>query len=960
MRESLPGLLRAGLMALAGLLVPALAFAIVPPDAPSLVPAFSAPELKVGASTVRHPVGAADAAARPGVDHFFQAFSENWEVHWDLRGDRPHLIQGTGAPLFPGRGNSLDGAPPTGLPEVALHLRGFLAEFSDLFRISQEELILDEEASGSYQGYYWNVEFQQRHDGVPVAGAKIFFRINNGNLVQLGADLVASIRHLDTHPRLSRQEALAVVLGEAQVGSHEVTVLDPGTLRIFPALLGHEHPGQRYEGVPGLGYRHILGWELTFRRQGEPATYEAVVDARSGRLLRLVDRNRYAQVTGGIFPESNLDTEEVRGMPYCSVSDDGGTHVTDAGGTFTSGGGTHYVRLDGRYVSISDDCGSIERSTRGDPALGSSSGTDCTTPGYGGAGNTHAARTSFYHLSRINRQADAYYPSNTWLDGTLTANTNIADDPWCGAYGSPYYCNAYWDGSEVNFIQSGCGCANTGELSDVIFHEWGHGFDDNTGGPAGEDGSGEAVGDTFAFLQNRNSCIGEGFTTSNCHNCDSCTGVREMGPFSLDGSATLASPDSVEDNNGIDCDRWSCPLSYSGPMGYEGHCESYIASTANWDLARNLVSAYGTEDGWAEMERIWYGSMQPGQSAYRVTSGGQCNPSASVDGCGSDNWYTVFLSVDDDDGNLGNGTPNGCRIWDAYQAHGIECGSRPACTEPSYPYRIYPYSSSGYNCKRTNTWFNYGGCSAYKEYHVTAGSWLGLYAYGDSCPGCVLWHINFQIQEDFGSGWVTTETHNPGADFRGMIYTTSYVPSTGKIRIYAPQGFYVKVFEQGIPNGGFETGSAANGWLVKAYQPYPSITSNPTYVANRGTYSLGNTGSGTYGGSDSLLWGYGKDVPELEITPSSKLYFDTYGATYSQYAHHHVKVWWTTGGTTTYDTYVCCYNTGIPSGWSQQVFDFPDSAHGRAINKVEITFHKDHSSVGRYKPTIYIDNISLR
>ena len=32
------------------------------------------------------------------------------------------------------------------------------------------------------------------------------------------------------------------------------------------------------------------------------------------------------------------------------------------------------------------------------------------------------------------------------------------------------------------------------------------------------------------------------------------------------------------------------------------------------------------------------------------------------------------------DGNLANGTPNGCRIWDAYNAHGIACGTRPACT----------------------------------------------------------------------------------------------------------------------------------------------------------------------------------------------------------------------------------------------------------------------------------------
>src|SRR5690606_16773062 len=84
--------------------------------------------------------------------------------------------------------------------------------------------------------------------------------------------------------------------------------------------------------------------------------------------------------------------------------------------------------------------------------------------------------------------------------------------------------------------------------------------------------------------------------------------------------------------------------------------------------------------GWQEMDRIWYDSLTPSKSAYRVASGGKCNINASIDGCGSQNWYTVFLAADDDDGNLANGTPNGCRIWDAFSLHGIACGARPTCT----------------------------------------------------------------------------------------------------------------------------------------------------------------------------------------------------------------------------------------------------------------------------------------
>ncbi|PYQ55410.1 MAG: hypothetical protein DMF53_28185, partial [Acidobacteria bacterium] len=72
-------------------------------------------------------------------------------------------------------------------------------------------------------------------------------------------------------------------------------------------------------------------------------------------------------------------------------------------------------------------------------------------------------------------------------------------------------CNAFWNGSTVNFFQSGAGCSNTGEIAAVFLHEWGHGLDQFTGGAAADKGTGEAVGDTFAFLETKDACIGRNF-----------------------------------------------------------------------------------------------------------------------------------------------------------------------------------------------------------------------------------------------------------------------------------------------------------------------------------------------------------------------------------------------------------------------------------------------------------------
>jgi len=670
-------------VALTVLAVPS--FAIQPaegPDPSSLFGrAFTSPELDVQPSAEIYALGAETPSLR-ALDSFFAHHGHEWEVRWDRRSDRANVIQGAGVPMLPGRGNTLTRADlpvrQTGTlqtADVETLVRGFMQSFPELFTVEGSEFRLRPEGSGNFgrDRQLWTIELQQFHGGVPVEGANAYFRINNGNLVQFGTEKVAPVR-AGTKPRLDQAAALAAALKSGGFKVSEISeILEPGRLELLPVLTAGEQPGVMFAGKPGTGYQHRLVWEVSFRMQGDPATWRARVNARDGRVLELADLNAYSTVNGGIYPETNSDAEVVRGFPFNNVTN-GTTKVTDANGVYTYGSGTATSTLNGKYIKISDACGaiSLSNSTTGDLAFGTSGGTDCTTPGVGGAGNTHAARSGFYHLTNINRKAAGFLPTNTWLSGLLTANMNINQT-----------CNAFWNGTTVNFYRSGGGCSNTGEIAAVFLHEWGHGMDTKSGGAAsGDQASGEAVGDTFAFLETKTPCIGKNFRPGvNCYNCTACTGVRDVQEFSTLGTKPIAKPANVTNNSGINCDRYACPYTgYRGPMGYEGHCESYIASSANWDLAQQLITRYGTTAGWAAMDSVWYKSLTPSKSAYRVVSGGTCNAAAVVDGCGSSNWYTVFLPADDDDGNLANGTPNACRIWDAFNAHGIACGTRPTCT----------------------------------------------------------------------------------------------------------------------------------------------------------------------------------------------------------------------------------------------------------------------------------------
>jgi hypothetical protein len=633
------------------------AAAIVPPKDDTLHKSrpewVQAPELSANPSLDRVERGNSRAIDFPGVAKFFADNSSDWNVTWDTRSNRAHLVQGPGVEWSTGGKWVSPKAGGLQLDDVAAQARAFMSDNTDLFNIDQADLVLDESQSGTFgdRDQLTFVTFQQIYEGLDVEGATVFFRLNSGKLRSFGTVRVAEL-NLNTRANVDKADALQRVLDHAGFLAGDVTeLLNDGELKIVPTLPPGNSAGHAYVGAPGNGYRHALVREISFRRVGDAATYGALVDARSGRVLELVDQNDYATVKGGVmfgFYSSTLDIPELKSEVV---------QTFPSNTTTTSGPCT---QLNGANIRMSDNCGSINVCDASDATpgngivdMGTGSGSDCTTPGFGGSGNTRSSRSGFYHLTSIRNTASGFHPTNSWLNSKVTSNMNINNT-----------CNAYWDGSSVNFYRSGGGCGNTGEIAAVFLHEWGHGFDTNTGGSASDQASGEAVGDTFAALYLQDSCIGWGFQApTKCHNCTSCTGVRDLNDFSLTGTKTRATPANIKSNTGINCDRWACPnTGYMGPMGYEGHCEAIIAGSAVWNLAQVI--------GYPATEKLWYDSLIPSKSAFQVQSGGQCNTSATVNGCGANNWYTVFQAVDTA-GNAG-------AIWDAFDAQGIACGSRPS------------------------------------------------------------------------------------------------------------------------------------------------------------------------------------------------------------------------------------------------------------------------------------------
>ncbi|MDH3404237.1 MAG: hypothetical protein OEP45_11515, partial [Acidobacteriota bacterium] len=476
--------------------------------------------------------------------------------------------------------------------------------------------------------------------GVPVRGSYLTAVINHGNLVLFAANNWGDV-DVSTVPDVSAEDALATV--QAHVEPFTITGSWGKTEMILvPTARGGELQQVRL----GQGYGHRLAWVLRPSFADDLARWEALVDAHTNELISFEDTNQYAEVKGGVFPVTNdgivPDGVEQPGwpMPFADV----GAETTDTGGNFTNTG-TVTTDFFGPYVNINDNCGTSSLTGSGVLDWGASGGTDCVTPGFGGAGNTHASRTGFYELNKVIEMARGQLPANSWLQSRLTSNMNINNT-----------CNAFWNGT-VNFYRSGGGCANTGEIAGVFDHEWGHGMDANDATPGIASPSGEGIADIYTALRLNTSCIGRNFRLGiNCSGngdpCLNCDGVRDI--------------DYLQRASGQPHDySWS-----NANCGGSVHCVGGVYSEAVWSLwKRKLPVIYGYDDNTAHeiVNRLTFiGAGATGT----WFSGGPPNG-----GCAGSSGYMNYLAADDDNGNLNDGTPHMTAIWEAFNDQEIACGT---------------------------------------------------------------------------------------------------------------------------------------------------------------------------------------------------------------------------------------------------------------------------------------------
>jgi len=229
-----------------------------------------------------------------------------------------------------------------------------------------------------------------------------------------------------------------------------------------------------------------------------------------------------------------------------------------------------------------------------------------------------AQMNAFIHQTLTHNFIRAYAPD--WGPNSSTGELSI-DVPFPANVQVDGTCNAFYNGSSTNFFNAGDGCNNTA-FSTVVAHEYGHHIVNRLS--LAQRAFGEGFADCVSILQYDDFIIGRYFLTDG-------TPVR--------------TPDTT--NRPYPCN------------GCESHDGGEILGGVICEIRKNYGTKYGNAPG---LER----SRQEFLDWGRITAGGIGGNSAHP------TTLAEWLTINDDDGDLANGSPDLCEIINAFKAHRIE------------------------------------------------------------------------------------------------------------------------------------------------------------------------------------------------------------------------------------------------------------------------------------------------
>ena len=520
--------------------------------------------------------------------------------------------------------------PPHRLPSSGVALASTIADpvaasrfvartHPSLVGVAEDDLLV---AAVDRAGELTYVHCRQAVDGLPVLESHVVFQWDTqGRLRLAGSDVFApnplrlqsETRGSHASPRwISMQGAKAAALSGMPADTR-VTKWEVSERAWYPL---HLADGSAPLFSNGASFDFVPVWNLRFQCESPVGRYDVLVDGETGAILgrtsQLHSETFEGAILGTVEWSEPGDTPASVGMPEVryrlrneSVDQSGATdqdglmQVDVPPGTYQLSAALSGERVfvqNARFglATPADEVEVQLPDPDGDPL-----GPVLT---WGPQNSLESDRDVYFHANVAYQSIREIDPGDglTELDVPMLA---VVDD----VTGT---CNAYWNGTRVNFYAEGGGCNATGRIADVIYHEYGHAVTEFTYAPFSASRTmHEGFSDYFAATIRNDPVIGRSF--------------RGPGTLLRDIEIDRVFPDDI--------------------VG-EVHRDGLIIAGALWDLR----TAVGKEVA----DRPWHYACYGRSKTF-------------------DDYFTDLLIVDDDDADLFNGTPHVDQIVRAFRAHGI-------------------------------------------------------------------------------------------------------------------------------------------------------------------------------------------------------------------------------------------------------------------------------------------------
>jgi Secretion system C-terminal sorting domain/Fungalysin/Thermolysin Propeptide Motif len=512
---------------------------------------------------------------------------------------------------------------PISLPGATLveKSNSFIAEQLGAFGVDKLTLTNYKEVKGKKYTY---INYKQYYQGIEVLGARVSLKFSQNNqLVQFSANAGA----LDISTVALVSEITAQEIAVDLLGINSIASISNG-LKIVPISKNgiYEHrliysinvKGKNAENIPVnyLTYIDAENSNVLMRKNlvvfhNDKTHNDKTNDkAQSDKLPLTLQVNTQAS----IYPNGPNDgVLSLSGMPYAKVRIDGENYYTDVNGDLIialSGPQDAEMPLEGKFAKI------VNLSTNQTPEIVTVLNEGVNNINY----NAEAIleeRCAYKSTNVIHDHMKTVFPDFTNCDFPLQVNVETNEET----------CNAFYDGSSLNFFTEIADCYSLAIVADVVYHEYGHNINDlyyqNSGAYFINGAMNEGYADVWAFSVYNDPILADGYV-----------------------------PGSSEDY----IRRYDeAPKVYPQDIIGEVHADGEIIAGAWWDTYLNLGSNMDL-------------TMQLFGEAF---NGLQAEEFDGNEGVAYRNVLLDVLQADDDDADIVNGTPNDIAILEAFSKHGI-------------------------------------------------------------------------------------------------------------------------------------------------------------------------------------------------------------------------------------------------------------------------------------------------